>query len=334
MARNLYEILGVYRTATDEEIKNAFQSLNSEYQKKFDDGDLSMREKLFEARSAFDILSNKGNRAAYNISIATSSEDDELLETENTNTLTEKSEPNKISHHSSAEKITITQEAASGSNNNFAKSLGLLGSTLLTISVFFPIISIPIAGKLNYFRNGEGDGVLILLLAATSIYFVFRGTANRLIYTGGAALGILCFTLLHFLYRFRELKADTAKAVEGNIFGGVAQAMIQSIDFEWGWIFLFFSAIIVITSGLAAKHDLTSSSEILNTMQQKFGYQTSENTEPSDRSNSTILAKNKYAPTDPIQQIERLNDLKQSGAITELEFDKLKKAVIEKSNIS
>ena len=43
--------------------------------------------------------------------------------------------------------------------------LGILGSATLFIGVFMPIVRLPIVGEMNYFANGRGDGVLILVLA-------------------------------------------------------------------------------------------------------------------------------------------------------------------------
>ncbi len=51
---------------------------------------------------------------------------------------------------------------------NTRQLLGLLGSALLFIGVFLPLVSIPLLGSLNYFQNGRGDGVFVLLLATGS----------------------------------------------------------------------------------------------------------------------------------------------------------------------
>ena len=40
---------------------------------------------------------------------------------------------------------------------------GILGSILLFIGVFAPIISVPIVGNVNYFQNGKGDGVIVTI---------------------------------------------------------------------------------------------------------------------------------------------------------------------------
>ena len=37
--------------------------------------------------------------------------------------------------------------------------LGILGSAILFIGVFMPIVKLPVVGKMNYFHNGRVDGV-------------------------------------------------------------------------------------------------------------------------------------------------------------------------------
>ena len=36
----------------------------------------------------------------------------------------------------------------------------------MAIGVFLPLLSMPIVGSINYFQNGRGDGVIVLVLAA------------------------------------------------------------------------------------------------------------------------------------------------------------------------
>jgi len=51
---------------------------------------------------------------------------------------------------------------------------GLIGSILLFIGVFTPIISIPIVGNMDYFQNGKGDGTIVLVLAVISLLLAIR----------------------------------------------------------------------------------------------------------------------------------------------------------------
>ena len=49
---------------------------------------------------------------------------------------------------------------------------GIIGSILLFLGVFTPIISAPLVGSINYFQNGKGDRVIVLVLAVISIGLV------------------------------------------------------------------------------------------------------------------------------------------------------------------
>ena len=50
--------------------------------------------------------------------------------------------------------------------------MGLAGSLILVLGAFCPLISVPIMGSINYFQNGKGDGVAIVVLAFISIFLV------------------------------------------------------------------------------------------------------------------------------------------------------------------
>lgn len=63
--KNLYEVLGVPRTATEEDIKKAYRKLARKYHPDVNPGDESAVEKFKEVTNAFDILSNAQERAYY-----------------------------------------------------------------------------------------------------------------------------------------------------------------------------------------------------------------------------------------------------------------------------
>lgn len=121
--------------------------------------------------------------------------------------------------------------------------LGIAGCLITFIGVFMPIVSIPIVGDLNYFRNGEGDGVFVLVLSAISFVLVLTKLFQWLWVTGGASLAVICFTFITFRQKFSEAREDLAREMEGNIFAGIGEAMIDSVQLKWGW------AVIVIGVG-------------------------------------------------------------------------------------
>lgn len=63
--RDYYEVLGVAKTASDEEIKKAFKKLAMKYHPDRNQGDKAAEEKFKEAKEAYDVLSDAGKRSAY-----------------------------------------------------------------------------------------------------------------------------------------------------------------------------------------------------------------------------------------------------------------------------
>jgi len=63
--RDYYEILGVARTATDEELKKAYRRLAMKFHPDRNQGDDSAEAKFKEAKEAYEILSDPQKRAAY-----------------------------------------------------------------------------------------------------------------------------------------------------------------------------------------------------------------------------------------------------------------------------
>ena len=63
--RDYYEVLGVSKTATDEEIKKAYRQLALKYHPDRNPGDKSAEEKFKEAAAAYSVLSNPDKRKRY-----------------------------------------------------------------------------------------------------------------------------------------------------------------------------------------------------------------------------------------------------------------------------
>lgn len=63
--RDYYEVLGVRKGASEEEIKKAFRKLAMKYHPDRNPGDKSVEEKFKEVKEAYDVLSDPNKRAAY-----------------------------------------------------------------------------------------------------------------------------------------------------------------------------------------------------------------------------------------------------------------------------
>lgn len=65
MAKNLYDILGVAKTATEAEIKSQYRKLARKYHPDLNKDDKSAAEKFKEISAAYDILGDKDKRQKY-----------------------------------------------------------------------------------------------------------------------------------------------------------------------------------------------------------------------------------------------------------------------------
>lgn len=65
MAKDLYEVLGIQKNATDQEIKKAYRKLAQKYHPDKHQGDKSAESKFKEANEAYEVLSDKQKRENY-----------------------------------------------------------------------------------------------------------------------------------------------------------------------------------------------------------------------------------------------------------------------------
>lgn len=126
--------------------------------------------------------------------------------------------------------------------------LGLIGSILLVIGVFSPIVSAPIMGNMNYIQNGRGEGIIVLVLAATSFVLTLTNHYKGLWLTGVGSLGVMLFTFINFQSKMSQINAEMGGQLAGNPFRGLADVVVQSVQLQWGWAFLIVGAALLIAA--------------------------------------------------------------------------------------
>ena len=119
--------------------------------------------------------------------------------------------------------------------------LALVGSVLLIVGVFLPLMSSPRMGSFNYFRNGSGDGAFVLVLGAVSVVLAITGRYRGLWGTGVGSLLLLGFTFWEFRKVLQGLGPETTK--------------LMSPELQWGWGVLLAGSILVLAA--ASLHPLT-----------------------------------------------------------------------------
>jgi len=125
-----------------------------------------------------------------------------------------------------------------GNKKGTKQLLGLIGSAVLFVGVFAPIVSIPIMGNMNYFQNGKGDGVIVLVLAVISLILVLLKKFKGLWFTGLGSMAIMTFTFINFQMAIANTRTQM----------GIADMAMQSVQIQWGWALLIIGAAFLIAS--------------------------------------------------------------------------------------
>lgn len=136
--------------------------------------------------------------------------------------------------HCGEPQVTITHDQIE-TIDKYSKITGVSGAALLAIGVFCPVISAPFLGDINLFRNGEGDGVGLLLLAVLSVVFIATNKMRFLWYSAAGSLILLGFTFYQIKSKLGSMTEEATADLAGNPFRGIVDVAIQSVQMQWGW---------------------------------------------------------------------------------------------------
>jgi hypothetical protein len=139
--------------------------------------------------------------------------------------------------------------------------LSVVGSVLLFVGVFMPLVSVPILGNMNYFQNGKGDGVVIIILTGVSLFLALTERFKGLLITGILSLAMLAFTFFGFQWKMSQARAEMGKS--DNLFKGFGEKMLETVQLQWGWAILIVGAGMLIAAALIKSHQNDDDSEIV-----------------------------------------------------------------------
>jgi hypothetical protein len=132
--------------------------------------------------------------------------------------------------------------------------MGLAGAILLFAGTFAPLFSVPLFGHLNYFGNGRGDGVIVIVLAAAAFIMTLARQFRYLYVLGLIALGVMFVTFFKFQATFNEVTRQMHEDLPDNFFAGIAEGiMVNSLQMQWGWAVLVIGAGLIIAASAVHK---------------------------------------------------------------------------------
>ena len=136
---------------------------------------------------------------------------------------------------------------------NTQRILGFSGAAVLALGAFVPIVSLPIVGSINYFNNGQGDGIFIVLLAVAAASLTFFGKHKFVWIPGAISAVLLLVTLVRFIQLVNDARAELTESLAGNPFAGLAEGFMGAVQLQWGWMLLFLGSIAIVASSFAGR---------------------------------------------------------------------------------
>jgi hypothetical protein len=109
---------------------------------------------------------------------------------------------------------------------------------------FLPIVKLPVLGDLNYFANGRGDGLIVLVLGIISLGLVLLKWYRELWITSLGAAAVLAYTFFTLQSKLNQMATQLETELQDNPFRGLAGLAMHSVQLQWGW------AVLVIGVGL------------------------------------------------------------------------------------
>ena len=128
------------------------------------------------------------------------------------------------------------------------QTLAVTAAILLIIGAFAPIVSFPFVGDIDFFREGYGDGYILLIMAGLSVALAVTGRWKQVLVPGLGSLAVILWTFLGVQDTVSQARSGGPAVLAGNPHEGLAPSVMVSIQWDWGWILLFAGSCLLIYS--------------------------------------------------------------------------------------
>jgi hypothetical protein len=230
-------------------------------------------------------------------------------------------------------------EPGSHASSSATRFMGLVGSAILLIGVFTPIVSMPLIGSVNMFGNGRSLGGIVSVLAVASGALAFLNRNRLILLTSVAAGGIVLFAFLHLNSALSMIQVQLADGMKGNPFAGLANLAVSSVQLQWGWAVMAAGIVTLLLSGARPTSAIPSPRAVAMTLEERRPAAGAGGLPPPvlrSRATDSHVPSKPAAPssfdrTAFAAEFSRLAKLRRDGALTEEEFRVQKAALMAKS---
>jgi hypothetical protein len=122
------------------------------------------------------------------------------------------------------------------------RNLAFVGAGLLIFGLFCPVMTLPIAGGINFFVGANISAPALLALALIGGALALTGRERDAVWPGAAAAALLLFHFATLQAYLPQMRASVAEL-------GIPGAAASTVQVEWGWLVLAFSSGLMIYAG-------------------------------------------------------------------------------------
>ncbi|MGQ9609267.1 MAG: hypothetical protein ACUVWN_08190 [bacterium] len=130
--------------------------------------------------------------------------------------------------------------------------LGIIGAISLLIGVFAPMIKISLIGTISFFENNKFAGILVVIIALISLFFIFTKRLRFLWLSGIASLAVMGYTAWEAQKPLSSIKSKTSKILgeklTDKITDKITDKAMDYVHIQLGLVFLVLGLILIIIS--------------------------------------------------------------------------------------
>jgi type II secretory pathway pseudopilin PulG len=141
-------------------------------------------------------------------------------------------------------------------NLDIVQLMGFVGVAITILGIFSPILTAPVVGTVNYFKNGAEEAIILIVLMALSAFLLARKYYSWLYGSSVWAFLLVGGTFWYYQSLISDLKASTDRELAGNPFRGLADMAMAATGLSWGWFFLFLGTGLVVVAAYLRQRKL------------------------------------------------------------------------------
>jgi len=138
----------------------------------------------------------------------------------------------------------------------FKQIIGIIGSLLLILGVFIPLVKIPLVGGISFYDNSRLEAIIVIIIAVISVFLVVAKRYILLWVSGFALLAVVSVRGIQVIKKLYSARSTAEKILGEKLTAKITKKLthvaIEHVDISWGLVFLIVGAVLIILCAILA----------------------------------------------------------------------------------